>query len=91
MALLCRLSQPTTSTGSSWAAAQPSPSLAIGDAPPSASDDTAREDGSPVLASGSGAIVEPAAVTANLPESGAVSEDTDVQGIDDQRDDSEGR
>ena len=34
------------------------------------SADTAWEDDSAILASGSGAIVEPAAVTANLPESG---------------------
>ena len=89
--LLCRLSQLTPPTGSGGSEIPPSVSVANGDTPPTVSDDTAREDDSPVLATGSGAAEEPAAVAADLPETGAVSHQTVVQGFDDRADDSESR
>jgi len=88
----CRLSQLTTATGSGESATQPPPSAVIEDgAPAVVSADTAWDDDSPILATGTGAAEEPAAATASLPETEAVSHQTDVQGLDDREDDSESR
>ena len=91
VALLYRLSQPTTATGTSWPATPPSPSPAVGDGLPAASDDMASGDDSLALANVSGAAVKSAAITHSMPEEEAVSHQTDVQGFDDRADDSEDR